>query len=65
MIGDGEILSAGFLPERAGEPALANPAQAGDQQIMFGADPLAAGELEEEGAIEAAGGAVIDVLDGG
>ena len=65
LIGDREIFPAGLMPERAGEPALADAARAGDQQIMFGTDPVAAGELEEKGAIEAARGAVIDVLDGG
>ena len=33
--------------------------------MMMVADPLAGGELEEEGAVEAAWGPVIDVLDAG
>jgi hypothetical protein len=53
------------VPERTGEPALADAARAGEQQIVLGANPVAAGELEEEGAIETACGTVIDVLDGG
>jgi hypothetical protein len=32
---------------------------------MPGADPVAAGELEEQAAIETAGGAEVDILDAG
>ena len=65
VVGDGEILAAGFVAERAGQPALADPGWSGEQQPMPGADPVTAGELEKEPAIEAAGGAVVDVLDAG
>jgi hypothetical protein len=52
MVGDGEILAASFVAERAGQPALTDPGWSGEQQPMPGADPVAAGELEEEPAIE-------------
>jgi hypothetical protein len=42
------------VPERAGEPAFADAAGAGDPQIAPFADEVAGGELEEQDAIEAA-----------
>ena len=65
MIEDGKVLPAGLVSERAGEPAFADAARACHQQIAPLADEVAGGELAEQGAIEAAGGAVIDVLDAG
>src|SRR5271154_2973281 len=47
MIGGGEILPACFLTEGACEPTFADPAWAGDQQIVPGSYPVAAGELQE------------------
>ncbi len=40
-IADGEVVPAGFLTERAGEPDLADAAGAGDQQVaaVGGNDP--------------------------
>ena len=63
MIGDGEVLAAGLVAEGAGEPTLADAGRAGEQQPMPFADPVAAGELQEQRAVEAAGGAEVDVLD--
>ena len=65
MVEDGEVLPAGLLSEGAGEPALADAARTGDEQIAVLPDPVAGGELEEERSVEAAGGAEVDVLDGG
>lgn len=65
MIGDGQIIAAGLLSEGTGEPAPADAAGAGEQQVMAGAEPVVAGELEEQGAVEAAGGAVVDIFDAG
>jgi hypothetical protein len=50
------------LAERAAEPALADAARPGDQQIAPLANPVAAGELEEEGSVEPARGSVVDIL---
>ena len=54
VIEDGQIFPAGLVAERAGEPAFADAAGAGDQQIVPRADPVAGGELEEERAVEPA-----------
>ena len=56
---------AGFVAEGAGEPCLAGAGWADDQQIMPGSDPAAVGEAEEQGLVEAAWGAEVDVLDRG
>ena len=65
VIEDGEVLPAGLVAEGAGEPTFADAARAGDQQITPCADPVAGGELEEQRAIETAGGAEVDILDAG
>ena len=62
---DGDILSARLVPERAGEPTLAEAGGAGDQQIAALFDPAAGGELEEQRAVEPARILIVDVLDTG
>ena len=63
MIGDGEVLPASLLSKRAGKPTLADTGGAGQQEAVPLADPVTAGELEEEPAIEPPGGAEVGVLD--
>lgn len=63
MIGEGEVLAAGSVSERAGQPALADAGGPDQQEAVVWPDPVAVGELQEEIAIEAAGGAEVDVLD--
>lgn len=63
MIGDGEVLAACLVSERAGQPALADAGGPNQQEIVMLPDPITAGELQEQVAIEAAGGAEVDVLD--
>jgi len=55
VIEDGYILPASLLTERAGEPALSQPARSGDEQVAALIDPLAGGEFEEQGAVEPRG----------
>ena len=62
---DRQGLPAGLPAERAGEPAFIDAARPRDHQAAPGADPVAAGELQEKGAVEAAMGAAVDVLDAG
>ncbi|GAC1430883.1 MAG: hypothetical protein NVSMB62_28110 [Acidobacteriaceae bacterium] len=52
------------MPESARQPGLARTGRARDEQILMTLDPLAAGQLLEQAAIETAGGAVVDVLRG-
>src|SRR5271154_1496943 len=63
MIEDGAIVAAGFLADGAGQPALADAGRADQGQIVVGVDPFAFRELLEQGAIETAGGAIVDVFD--
>ena len=56
MIEDGTIVAAGLVAERAGDPALAGPGRAGDQEVLLAVDPVAVDELGEEGAVDAARG---------
>jgi len=62
---NGDVFSARLLAERAGEPTLAQAARPGQEQIAALGDPVASGELEEEGAVEPAGTLIVDVLDAG
>jgi hypothetical protein len=65
MVENGEVLFAGLVPQGAGEPAFADAARAGDDEVAAGADPFAGGELAEERAVEPTGGTIIDILDAG
>ncbi len=51
------------MAERASKPTLSDAGRTANDQIVVHADPIADHELLEELAIEAARGAVIDVLD--
>ena len=51
---NGDVFPARFVAARAGEPALAEAACSGDEQVAAFGDPVAGGQLEEEGAVEPA-----------
>ena len=57
------MVAAGLVAERAGKPTFADAGRAADDQIVVRVDPVAGDELLEEGPVEAAGAAVVDVLD--
>jgi hypothetical protein len=63
MIEDGSIVATGLLAHGAGEPALADAGRTDQGEIVVGVDPIALGELLEQGAIEPTGGAIVDVFD--
>src|ERR1700722_7556459 len=63
MIEDGAIVAAGFLADGASQPALADAGRADQGQIVVSVDPVAFRELLKQGAIETAGGAIVDVFD--
>ena len=65
MIDDGTVVAAGLLANGASEPTFADARWADQSQIVAGVDPLAFGELLEQGAVEPARGAVVDVFDAG
>src|SRR5215467_3694897 len=58
-------LAAGPLSEGAGEPGFAQSAFPANEKIAFVGNPTASGELLEEGFVELALRAVVDVLDRG
>ena len=53
------------MTERTGQPTLPDPGRALDDQVLRLLDPTPAGEALEQGAIEAACGTVVDILDDG
>ena len=55
VIDDGAIVAASLLANGAGKPALADARRTDQGQIVVGVDPLALGELLEQGAVEATG----------
>ena len=65
MVEDGEVLPAGLVAECRSEPGFADATGAGDDEIAPVTDEVARGELLEQGALNPAGGAEVDVLDGG
>ena len=62
MILDRTIVTAGFVAEGAGNPAFAEPGCPCDEQVLVAVDPVAADESGEDGAIDAAWCAQIDVF---
>ena len=62
---NGDVFSARLVAERAGEPAFAEAACSGDEQVAAFGDPVAGGQLEEEGAVEPARDLIVDVLHAG
>ena len=65
LIEHGAIVTAGLVAERRGEPALADAGRAADDEVLDRVDPLALEQRREHGAVQAAVGAVVDVLGGG
>jgi hypothetical protein len=59
----GVTISAGFLRQRARQPRFADAAGPGDQKIAVLGNPTAGGELLEQGFVEPARRAVVDILD--
>jgi hypothetical protein len=53
------------VAERRGEPTLADAGRPAQDQALVRIDPGTLGELLEQGAVEAAYCAVVDVFDGG
>ena len=65
MVEDALPVAAGLVAERAGDPALADAGRPGDQEPFGAFDPVAGDELLEQGAVDAARGSQVDVLDDG
>ena len=65
MILNRTIVTASFVAEGAGNPTLAEPGCAGDEQVLIAVDPIAADEFGENSAIDAAWRAQIDVFHAG
>ena len=63
VIEHGPIVAAGFMADGASQPAFADAGWADQGQIVVGVDPIALGELLEQGAIKTSGGAVVGVFD--
>jgi hypothetical protein len=53
------------VAERTGQPTFADAGRPFDDQVLRLLDPAPTGKVLEEGAIEAARGAIVDVLDDG
>ena len=62
---NGEAFAAGFVAERAGEVGFAGTGGSGEDDVVVLAYPVAGDQGKHEAFVEAAWGAVVDVLDGG
>ena len=58
-------VAAGLVSQRAGEPGFAYARWAADDQVQAVAQPLAAAQLQDQGLVQAAWAAVIDVFQAG
>lgn len=59
------IVAAGLVADGAGEPTLADPCGTDDGAVLMSGDPVALEQHVEQAPIEAARGAVIDILGHG
>src|SRR4051794_3057432 len=65
LVQDRSVVAASLVAESTGKPSFADAGWPAQDQIVVCLDPLTLGEFVEQGAIEAAWGTVIDVLDNG
>ena len=65
LVEDRAVVAAGFVAERTGQPTFPDPGRPFDDQVLRFLDPAPSGEALEQGAVEAACGAVVDILDDG
>jgi hypothetical protein len=65
MVEDASPIPASLVAERAGDPAFADAGRPGDQKPFGAVDPVAGDELLEQGAVDAAWGSQVDILDDG
>jgi hypothetical protein len=63
MVEHGAIIAAGFVAERAGEPAFAEPGLADDDQVLASSNPIAGGKLCKQRLVERANRLGVEVLD--
>ena len=65
MVDHASAIPAGLLAESAGDPALADAGGPSDQKPFRAVDPVAGDEPLKQGAVDAARGSQVDVLDDG
>ena len=65
LIENRAVVAASLVTEGTSKPRFAHAGRPAQNQIVVRVDPLAVGELLEEGAVEAARGSVINVFDAG
>lgn len=53
------------MPESPCEKGLSDSDGTDDQEVLVGPDPFASGQFLKQGAVQAPGGAVVDVLETG
>jgi hypothetical protein len=63
LVERGVVVTAGLLAEGASQPGLPDPGRALDDQVILGLDPATLRQFLEQGAIQPAAAAPIDVLD--
>jgi len=65
VVEDVAAVATGLVADGAGDPAFTEAGGAGDQQVLRAIDPCAVGEMGDDGAVETARRAQIEVLDAG
>ena len=65
QIADGEVVTAGGVGKGTGEESLSDAGRAEDEDVEMMSDPFTLGQLENETAVDAAGGGEVKVFDGG
>jgi hypothetical protein len=62
LVEGGVALAAGGIGQGAGQIGFAHPGGTGDEDALMAADPVAGEQAPKQGAVQAAGVTVVDVL---
>ncbi len=65
QIADGKVVTTGRMGKGRGQEGFADAGRAQNEDIEMATDPFTLGKLEDETAVDAAGGRKIEVFDGG
>ncbi len=65
VVGDGEAEATGGLGQGAADPRFADPGRTDDQTVQMIAQPLAGGQVLDQGLVQTARGAVVEIFQAG
>ncbi len=62
LVEDRTVIATCLVPERAGQPAVADAGRPGDDEIVVRRDPVTRDQLHEQRAVEPTRAAIVNIL---